>query len=265
MSEAEFMGAREIITEYNTAMVRLLGEPDKVERGRRLYLRARVTEAEPEWRDQGDVLNVEGLKREFGFTPKLVKLLGEPDRLATNPLFKSARPTRLYRRSRVLWFLEAHLDEVLAARERSESAKVGAATRALKAEAKRRAARAAAGLPVDGEEWARQAEIVLRPFPSDPLWAAHCHFVRREMERYPWGGGYTLECGVNGAGLLAYLRHQRTNYDELLQIFSRFYSNDRSLYRIIRDRVDQAVREVCMQDEDLREVLEDTPECESTE
>ncbi len=73
-------------------------------------------------------------------------------------------------------------------------------------------------------EWARSVEIVVQPIPSN-VWRQAClHFRHRP----------------NQVGLEAHVRHQFTNYDDLL-VELRRRRGAAEAYKVLRARVDEAV------------------------
>ncbi|WP_409472724.1 hypothetical protein [Streptomyces sp. HC307] len=161
-------------------------------------------------------LSAAGL-RARGWTPGMVRqLLGEPDQLRTNPYFRSAPQTRLYR------------TEHVEAAERSEE------FRAASAAAARRSAAARAAAP------RRRREVLARiaAEPIDvPRLAPHTlatlavdHRNRRDEERALRRSRHvadpaTVESAEPGAldrWKVNYLRHRLTRYDEILdELFGR--------------------------------------------
>ncbi|MGW3724029.1 hypothetical protein [Streptomyces sp. NPDC000851] len=161
-------------------------------------------------------LSVAGL-RARGWTPGMVRqLLGEPDQLRTNPHFRSAPQTRLYRTERV------------ETAERSEEFRAASA-----AAARRSAAARAAALRRRREVLARIAAEpidVPRLAPHTLATLAVEHRNRRDEERALWRWGHvadpaTVESAEPGAldrWKVNYLRHRLTRYDEILdELFGR--------------------------------------------
>lgn len=143
--------------------------------------------------------------RERGWTPALIRdLLGEPDKLARNPYYRSAAPMRLYAAPRV------------------EAAEASPAFHDMRAKAERRsrAAQAAA----ETRRAALLAEVArmtvtVRPMPFDRLMEAG---VRHwENSAPPWRDEFRDGSGADEATRSRWAcnlaRHHRCEYDRVLE------------------------------------------------
>lgn len=162
------------------------------------------------------------LTRTYGFTPKLIAELGAPDLTVTNKHYRHGPPAQLFAIVRVEAFAEKHKEELArlaAGRQKRQAASKKAVDTKRKATV----------------EWARKV-IIKVVIPGDVEQRARSHYAAQD-----WGwsnegaGGY-----VNFNGVLAYCRHNCTNYEELLlTLFGKPGSDDG--YQILKDRMNSAV------------------------
>ena len=140
------------------------------------------------------------LKTEFGFSAKWITALGPPDQEKPNPRYRTAAPMKLYAVNRVLAFIADHqaaYDVWIQERaKRSGAARRGAEQRLERAEELRRQ-RAA-----EAERWATNVPTEILRLPRYAESKACQHFGTDS---------------VNDRGVIAYLRHRYTNYDDLLR------------------------------------------------
>lgn len=140
------------------------------------------------------------LKSEYGFTETLIKKLGDPDDLVVNRNYKSGPPASLYRVDRVKQFIKQHKVEVTQVR----------------AKRKKRQASARKGVETKARKLSAIIETIklelVRPLPAslDELFKiAHSHAIDR----------HGMNCAPPGPdGIAATVRHEFTNYDELLAV-----------------------------------------------
>lgn len=147
------------------------------------------------------------LKNVYGLTESWIKRLGEPDKLVPNPHYSSAPQGKLYLRARVELFIEenqAEYDKLLAGRAaRQARGEKAAATRMAKYRDRVEVL----------EKWGRQCKIIIQELPRS----------LERLEKDVWEAG--LELSRDGFftmsynAILAYTRHNLTNYESLLYEF----------------------------------------------
>ena len=166
-----------------------------------------------------------------GWTEGLVrKFLQEPDATAPNPMYKSAAPMRLYRKSRVM------------AAERAE----GFAEAAEMASRRSRKATEAAAVKREAAmKWAKsvdisvpqisRAEAIRRGYAEKARWSADKEFSE-PLDRMSDIDGETLERWA-----LNYVRHQCTGYDQML--YDRYGTiGIKDVRNALHERINDAVR-----------------------
>lgn len=168
--------------------------------------------------------------KERGWTPaKIRDWLGPPDQTAKNPIYSTAAPMRLYNLERI----EA------AEAEQAEwfSKRVGRMVE-LRARAQKREAAAAAAEQQRHEarmEWANTVKIQVKPNNITEEKArreANLHAIQYADYRDNYATG--------DRALNNWLRHCRTNYDELLETVGRDYE----AYSMVRNRVEWEIRKI---------------------
>jgi hypothetical protein len=160
------------------------------------------------------------LKTVYGFTDSMIADLGDPDKYVKNPHYKTGPRSSLYRIERI----ERWCDDN---RERLEAAP---AKRAKRTEAAQRANQTKFDQII---EWAESVELEFEPLASyDDAWnSAETYYALSE-----WAdSGY-----VSWNGVIAYMRHNCTNYDALLRQIKGLVGTHEA-YTIIRRRVDDLV------------------------
>lgn len=176
------------------------------------------------------------LKKTFGLTDSMIRELGEPDKVVKNPHYSSGPPAHLYSVERVERWVEENPERVEKARKRREKL-----SKALTQAAKKKRR--------DLVSWCKNVEIKCDAIPPDIHEEAKRHYEEFFMvER----GKIAHTPGING--VVSYVRHNYTNYHELLaKIEGKPGASE--AYWVIRDRVDDAamdaIRSVLDVDEDL--------------
>jgi hypothetical protein len=177
-------------------------------------------------RKKTDYIYKTTIKETYGLTDSWIKRMGEPDKTVPNPYY-SSRKSYLYLRVRVEAFIDEHQDEykkLLEGRaKRSARAKAIANQRESKLLHWARTVRINIGrLPKQLDTLTRRVEASFRDF--------------RLFERDDVDARFTISANA----VIAYVRHERTNYESLLgEISSKPGCNQ--AYIIIRDRVDDAI------------------------
>ena len=173
-------------------------------------------------------LTVAALKRRGWTDAKIRDWLGPADKTGVNPVYRTAAPLRLYAEDRVRAVEEAH-----PAWFAQRSVKVVAnAERAVgKAEQVKAANLATAQ---QWSDWASQVEIRVMPLnqmsEKKARRLADLHAI--EVSDNPPRGNRALN---------NWLRHCRTNYDDLLLEMG---GGHERAYQVLRNRVEQAIRDV---------------------
>ncbi|MCZ7645911.1 MAG: hypothetical protein M5U26_11605 [Planctomycetota bacterium] len=162
------------------------------------------------------------LKKEFGLTDTLIAKLGEPDKLVRNPHYKSGPPSQLYERRRVEEFIKANRAEVEKAKQ-ARARRKAAAEKAVKTKIN-------ATFGIVDQEGLR----LLCPLPdAGSLWREAGSYYAMRYSDYQ-------ETGFNG--LCAFVRHNYTNYEEVLDLI-RGRVGTRDAYSHIRLELDEQVAE----------------------
>lgn len=160
------------------------------------------------------------VKKIYGLTDAMIRGLGEADKLVPNPHHVSGPKASLYLIERVERWCEENSERLAeAARKRVERS---AHSLAIADKAK-----------AEMERWAQTVEIHVPDLPRDIWQQAERHYsFAREPSFQP----------VNENGVIAYVRHNLTNYESLLQeTVGKVGCN--VAYPIIKDRVNQAIRD----------------------
>lgn len=153
-----------------------------------------------------------------GLTPAMIVQLGEPDLRVPNPHYRSGPEASLYSIERVEAWIEEHKAEVDRAR-------------ALRVVRSKRGKDVAQARSEKLLRWAHEADIHVRPLSRN---------VREEAESYYATSGRGEGCvGVGWGGLVAYVRHNRTNYHGLLANLEGQPGAEEA-YRVVKQRVNEA-------------------------
>lgn len=170
------------------------------------------------------------LRDVYGMTDRMIDELGEPDKRVKNPHYRSGPLSKLYSIERVEEWCDAHREEL----DRAHQA------RAKRQESVKKANETKYNAII---EWAKTVEITLDPPASyEAAWDAvteHYAFRAWDNDRY-------RDDAVTYGGVLAYMRHELTNYDHLLRQISGKVGTHEA-YAIIRERVDDLVGH-CLQE-----------------
>lgn len=159
------------------------------------------------------------LKKDHGFTDKTIAALGAPDKTAKNPHYKSGPPASLFLLSRALIYKEEHPEQF--------------ATEATKAR-RQASARKAVATKVETLLHSVEGRLELvRPLPStfsELRRIATDHANSRHDNAFPPGF----------AGICATVRHEFTNYEELLATIKAKCGSSQA-YEAIREELDEMV------------------------
>jgi hypothetical protein len=170
--------------------------------------------------DAKDLIYKSTVKQTYGLSDGWIARIGEPDKIVQNPHYRSGMQAYLYSRARVEAFIEAHQEEYDA--YQVKRAKRSARMSAVAQEKREKLL-----------QWARAAQITVEPLSVS--WKKLLEVVL--FNGYQWHDDFTLSPNA----VLAHVRHNQTNYHELLaQIESQTGCNE--AYPIIRERVDKAAR-----------------------
>ena len=161
------------------------------------------------------------LKTRFGLTDSLIRKLGRPGKTCPNPHYRTGPPAGLYSVERVEKFAAAHraeIDDAAAKRDRRKEA----AAKAVQTKTARTVA------------IAMDAELEFCQLP-----AKHEHIKRlaydHAIDRH---GANAYEPGP--AGIAAFVRHNYTNYEEILERFHGQVGGG-DAYVALRERLDAQV------------------------
>jgi hypothetical protein len=161
------------------------------------------------------------LKTMYGLTDKLIGQIGAPDKLVPNPHYRSGPCSMLYSIERVERWIEEHQDEIDDARTKRAKRSITA----QQASDRRRDETIA---------WAKNVPIITDGIPKN---------IRRIAEEYYRDCDYDIR-EVNNNGVLAYIRHNLTNYEMLLsQLWGRIGCAEG--YIIIKKRVCDEILSRC--------------------
>lgn len=161
------------------------------------------------------------LRDVYGLTDRMIAELGDPDKYTKNPHWRSGPMASLYLIERVEAWCDANrarINDILEKR----AARQRAAKRAVETKY------------IALIHWAETAEIELEPLASyEDAW--------KSAETYYSGSSWHDRYdGVSFGGVIAYMRHNCTNYDRLLrQIDGKVGTHE--AYQILRGRVDDLV------------------------
>jgi len=165
------------------------------------------------------------LRELYGLTDTMLRELGEPDLEVPNPHYRSGPPASLYLIARVELWIEQNADRVQKARERRQKRSAR-----MTAVAQERSAKLLA--------WARAVPIVVAPLPG--LGA-----LQRQVEEsfldFALERGRAIDFNMSPNAIVAYVRHNLSNYEELLDQIKGQVGVD-TAYLTIRERCDRAIR-----------------------
>jgi hypothetical protein len=171
-------------------------------------------------RNTSDLITMQAIKAEFGLTDALIRDLGDPDDSVPNPHGRNAADIQLFSRARVTQYVQDHPDQIAKAARRRAAAKRGAATRRVQARAM-----------VDHA----LATLELEPAPPRGQLLDE---VRAFLFEYdPDFDGY-----VSRKAVLSYLRHNYTNYEEILEKLQGKVGA-RNLYQHVKDCLNKRIEE----------------------
>lgn len=143
-----------------------------------------------------EYVTLSGLKTEYGLTDKLIKSIGAPNAIQTNPYYKNASPTKLYLKERINCWISEHQKEIVAAQVRKDAANKAANT-------KRRLGRTVVAKVVQG--------LKLRPIGTPKS-------VERQAREFFFSMYEDFNGEVTEKGKCAFIRHNFTNYEEILSV-----------------------------------------------
>ena len=154
-----------------------------------------------------EYVSIAGIKKRYGVTDKFVKMLGKPDEEVDNPHYKSSPPMKLFKRDRV----EQLIEEV----KKKDPA-------FFESMQKRRAA-ASKAVSTKKDYMVNLtkeilANLVIKEYDANKIPSlARKQFQMHEIDKFgdvvhEWNGGLRAE--------VAYIRHQLTNYHDILDKIS---------------------------------------------
>lgn len=150
------------------------------------------------------------LKSQYGLTDKLITLLGEPDKLAPNPHYRSAAPMALYLQERVEAWIETHQEVIAAADTKKRSAAKAITT-------KRNATRQKVITLLQ--------RLDMRPLPTQAVLVHRVSdFI---LARYGEWPSYPTQKAI-----CSFIRHAYTNYETILHELSGMVGNGDYFYSI---------------------------------
>lgn len=153
------------------------------------------------------------LKEVYGLTDRLIKLIGLPDKTAPNPYYNRAAPMCLYLIERVENWIENHPDEVKTAKARSNRGKRVSGAKRLEMLA-----------------WAENVDVAIYKLGN-----------KKKLERQTLAASSHLEdFTLTENAIIAFVRHNRTNYHDLLSDLSG-RAGCAEAYAIIRRRVNYEI------------------------
>lgn len=165
------------------------------------------------------------VKEKYFLSDSWLNKLGEPDNTVPNPHHRSGPPRRLYLEERVIRFIEDNREEYDAWLQK----------RSRLSTAQKYVAKVKHDKTVF---WAQNVEIRVHKLPADLIVAAQRHFEQNALERDDFGFD---EGKVNFRGVMAYVRHQKSNYDALWQSLKEMYGRQ-DAFDVLAERV----REACV-------------------
>lgn len=142
----------------------------------------------------GDLVTKGALKAEYGLTERLIGMLGPPDLTRQNPHYQRAAPMQLYQRERVERWIAANQSLLAASDKRKAASQKAVATK---------------------EERSRQEVAALvRDLQIGKVRKKRLHREAAESYRlrYDYWNGEVTE-----RALCSYIRHNYTNYEEILR------------------------------------------------
>ena len=219
----------------------------------RVDMQAETSDEKPPGKKPPEYITVGRLRSERCWTPSMIRdYLGPEDRRARNPHYRTAPPMRLYLIKRVL-AAEANFDMVKvreARARRSEAAKRGWEPRMEKRRAEREQTRTTVESCDLGCRFTQTLEKVrligqaryeeIRAY-YDAEYGAYVERSRRlgrVPERRSSNTGQHPGVPDNDRHAINYLRHERTDYDYLLNKFQPYYARP-----VLRERIHAAIGE----------------------
>jgi hypothetical protein len=171
------------------------------------------------------------LKTDYHLPDAWIAALGDPDKTIKNPHYRS-RQSSLYLRARVESFIEARQDEY----EALVSRRIHRSFKAKTSAEKRRQALL---------DWAMEVDVAIYKLPE--TWERLVEQAQAEFLGFQWDkGNYQCDFHPTKGAILAYVRHQHTNYHLLLsQIEGKPGCDD--AYPLLKTRVNGEVEAVLKQ------------------
>lgn len=155
------------------------------------------------------------LRNKYQLSESWISRLGPPDKCVPNPHYRQASEMQLYEVGRVEKFIAANKAEYDAwVKKRAKLAEAplrkAEEVRRTRVEASRKATRRV-------KDWMKKVAVKIRPIPAN-IW---------DVAQNSYEDHYGLEFrGMGYNGLVAYLRHESTNYEELLQTLDELTQDD---------------------------------------
>jgi len=143
-----------------------------------------------------EYLSQSRIKSEFGLTDTQIRSLGEPDTTRPNPHYRSGPPMKLYLRNRVEQWIAEHQSEITESQPRKQAAQRAVHT-------KRESAKVEIAKLVQ--------RLELEPIASRAS-------VRKEAAEFFYEQYEEFNGEVTEKGLCSFIRHNYTNYEEILSI-----------------------------------------------
>lgn len=156
------------------------------------------------------LISKQQIKKEYGLTNTLIEKLGNPDCVKLNPRYRSAPPMQQYLTSRVVEFIENNIDIIAKTKIRKNSANKAVITKTKKSYAK--------------------LLLILQEFELQDKQRIHIKklAINYYNNRY---GNYDDE--ISERAMCSFIRHQLTNYDEILDSISGLVGKS-TLYLLIK-------------------------------
>ena len=163
-----------------------------------------------------ELITKTSLTETYGLNDTWIARLGEPHKTKPNPYSRKAPPMRLYRRIDVENFLELHNEEYnLYLTQRAKRSKISKSI----AEKKQN----------EAQQWAESLNIKIYRLPR--------------LDRLTEKATLFYEGTPNTNGIIAYVRHNYTNYEEILTELERGKVGSPAAYRVIKDRVNSEIEQ----------------------
>ena len=163
------------------------------------------------------------LKSKYCLSEAWIQKLGPADRETTNPHYKSGPSMLLYSEERVIDFIVQNADEYSRWIEKRQ--RLSDAQKELQRQHRE-----------ETLQWARTVEITFETLPANLIDAAIQYYATRALDRDDYDHDPKT---TNYRGVLAYLRHEKTNYDSLCgQLIAK--TGTAAAYQILANRVADA-------------------------